>query len=445
MKMTTYRLERLFAATAAMLMLALCCMPQKAQAQDDDYFTLTNGRLWWYEGAVWGTGHQTEVAFDKNSVPKSWAKVWRYDPSNVTHITAMGNVYLRLNIDNPAAPYIEAVDTSAFDQYCAWQRTSSTGYYYQLWDNYRYYLVGNPDELKIVRIATNDPIANTTYWYNWDFGAALTHIYYDINGKRQSAYHWVMYDSKNAVAPALGNWTISHDSYQRPEDAIYDHRCAETSPYTGADTIVKCPITNTGNPVNDSILDIDFKTYYDPDTVFNDNHTINYIRPNGNGALYMPVKVTGYVKQIDNIPDDKGLVSVGIAYDETGASSLRYGQTATATALFDLTADGVSGTYQAQIRPPYTEYRQEIYRYGIHLDYGQRETDVFGSAGVPTYRYYYFYDNNRHNDPPATYLEDLAIQKVNYKLNNSANRYLSLSTAEANNDTELKAQVLLHF
>ncbi len=430
MKMTTYKLERLLAATAAVLMLAVWCMPQKAQAQEDDYFTLTNGRLWWYEGPVWGSGHQSEVAFDKNSVPKSWAKIWRYNPSNVTHITAMGNVYLRLNIDNPASPYLEAVDTSAFDQYCAWQRTGSTGYYYQLWGNYRYYLVGSPDDLVVVRISTTDPISNTTYWYNWDFGAAMQHVYYDINGKRKTAYHWVMYDDKNAGG-SLGNWTISHDSYQRPEDAIYDRRCAGTSPYTGADTIMGCPITSTGHPADDSIADRVFKTYYDPDTVFFDNGTINYIRPNGNGALYMPVKVTGYVKQISDIPDDKGLVSLGIAYNETGASSLRYGQSATATPVMDLT-DGAGGIYQAHIRPPYTEYRQEVYRYGLHLDYGERETETFGSAGVPTYRYYYFYDNARHNDLPATYDEDLVISKVNYTLSNSAKRYLSLSAEETN-------------
>ena len=115
MKMTTYKPELLrlsmqrLSMAVAMLTLALCCLKPVAACSQDDYFTLSNGRLWWYEGASWGTGHKSEVAFDKNSVPKAWAKVWRYNPSNVTHITNMGDVLLRLDLTDEAHPAIQSV------------------------------------------------------------------------------------------------------------------------------------------------------------------------------------------------------------------------------------------------------------------------------------------------------------------------------------------------
>ena len=413
MRMTTYRLERLLAAAAAVLTMALWSLPQGVQAQGDESFTLTNGRLWWYEGQTWGSGHLSEVAFDAND---HWAKVLRYNSVYVTHVAQMGPVYLRLDISTPASPKIEAVDTSAFDKYCVWQRTGTTGYYYQLWDNYRYYLVGNPDELKIVRIATTEAISQTTYWYNWDYGAALTNIYYDINGDRKSSYHWVMYDDKNAAEGTLGEWTISNDAYQRPEDAIY--RCLEPAVVDGRDTLIPRDVSA------DSITDAPFKTYYDNyryQDAIGEWHNI----PNGNGALVLPVTVTGYTKQIENIPDDRGLTNVAVHYNEADATSLRYGKTVRITPTID-----VSG-YLAQIRPAYTEYRQEVYRYGMHLNIDERkEEGVFSSAGIPTYRYDYYYDDAIHDALPATYSEALTVEKVSYKLNNSARRYLSLEFAE---------------
>ena len=424
-------------------MLAMCGMAAAVHAQDATY-TLSNGRLWWYEGAD-GIGHTTPVAFDKNSVPKAWAKVWRYNPSNVTHITVMGNVFLRLDLTDPVHPAIQSVETADFDPYCVWYRTSESGYYYQTWtiseETYRFYLVGSPSELKVVRYNVKDPIENTTYWYNWDFGAALSDVSY-VDGNRKTAYHWIMYDDKNAEG-TLGTWTMSHDSYQRPEDVIYDRKCGVVD--GNGDPVMDpehpsqqlkqpCPIRASGNPSVDSVLDEEFKTYYDPYTRINPDNSVQII-PNGNGALYMPVAVEGHDKEISSIPADKGLVSIGVAYNETSASSLRYGQTATVSPNIVVT-NGGGLPYQAQVTDPYTEYRLEVKRRGLHLDYGQRETETFGSAGIPEYVSYYYYGSpvTRHLEPPTSYADALVVEKVNYKLSNSSRRHLTLSATEVMSD-----------
>ena len=334
MKMTTYRLERLLAAAAAMLMLALCCMPQKAQAQDDDYFTLTNGRLWWYEGPVWGSGHQSEVAFDKNSVPKSWAKVWRYNPSNVTHITSMGNVYLRLNIDNPATPYIEAVDTSAFDQYCAWQRTGSSGYYYQLWDNVRYYLVGTPSGVTVATRTGEAALDNASNWYDWDFGAAIETSSI-IDGQSKTTDHWLYYNT------ASENWQMSGDSYERPETIIY-----------------------TDYDDDPGAAEANKKYYY---SYWNEDGQ-RWI-PYGNGALFLSVK------QIDHDIDITGNLSEHVTFNSSD-NELRYGEVSNIDIQLNAT------TLTTTVRPSYVEYIQETGRCGVSLDWTRRNKDEFGYSGV---------------------------------------------------------------
>ena len=435
MKMTTYKLGRLFAATAALLTLAFCCMPQGVQAQEG-YYTLTNGRLWWYEGAD-GVGHKTERAVDKNN---GSSDIHRYDANNVTLITDMGAVYMALDLSDPDHPALTAVDTADFNPYCVWQRTGSTGYYYQAWGDYRYYVVGSPRGITLAKIKIGDPVDNVSYWYNWDYGAAITDVTYR-DGKRKESFHWIMYDSEQANPPV---WRISNDSYQRPEDAQYDRRCEVTETVEGSDpprdtTYVKgCSITSTGHPEADSIADIMWKSYYD-----------NYAKPldggghinvpAGNGALFMPVTPICHAKEIAAIDPAKGLNGVGIVYNESGETSLRYGQSVTATPTVDLD-NGSGGVYQASVTQPYNEYRLEIYRYGIHEKYGQRETETFGSAGIPTYRTIYYYSDDhsnptsnftRHTVPPTPYNEDLEIAKVTYSLNNPARRYLSLSVTES--------------
>ena len=384
--------------TAVMLLAiaAFCGSIDTVKAQESHKkYTLTNGRLYWMDAEDCDLDYLYPVAFDKS---KRWAKIHRYGNRHVTHYVKQGQVYLTLDLTDPAYPKVGQKTVSSgtnFDPYCVWTRTGSTGYYYQVHGENRYYLVGTTDTVYIVKKSLSEAIDNATYWYDWDFGAAITNITFR-DGVRNETNHWIYYDTVGLTTGrhGAGFWTMcKEDSYQRPEDIIFD-------------TIY-----------GDSRDSLARRYYYS----YKDNH--NMWHAYGNGALYLPVE------QIDvPITITNRTTTVTSSLDD---NSLRFGETGNVS----LTA---AGALSADVRTSYTIYREEYERCGINLNYEQRKTPGFGFSGDSLIRTYYWKNGAKieEDDPilnPTT--KTLTVASVTYSLHPNLRRYLKMYGDNVNKAT----------
>lgn len=400
----------------ALALLVFCGLsPRMAMAQG--LYTLTNGRLWWSNGLENQSdeAYRDPVAFDtsQHDIRGNWVEVHPHGNDHVTHITAQGDTYLALDItsgtgSNPitdggtsANPKIVTKAHNQFDLYCVWRRTGTTGYYYQEWYNYddhktyRYYLIATSDEgLFVSRVEVGKPLDKSSYFYNWDYGAAVWEKPL-IDGVQTNRYYWIMLQERNRTGnvndQVLNNkvWALSNHCYQRPEDIYY----IDYSQYAADPTANKT-----------------LKRYYDD--VFDG---VDEYNPVGNGALFMPVKEIPHDMQIAHIDIDAGTgctqcdgkpyglqrtedamhrtLGTGITIhdrptSETGAqtiTTLDYAKgedTAILTAVMKYKVEGGVNKVPMTVVPAYTEYVEETYRRGIHLNYNYRkDEEVFGSAG----------------------------------------------------------------
>ena len=433
-KINTHIYARLI---ALVLLLAGGLTPQFAAAQG--YYTITNGTVWWFNGSESMTDEQGRdpIAYDGSQCDASGsncAEVHPHGADNVTQITERGNTYLALDItsgtgENPAVnggtpsePKITS--KTSFDLSCMWYRTNYTGYYYQEWDGYRYYLVANSSEerLDVVRVEVNSMLTQTSTWYNWDFGAAVWETP-TIEGSLVDRYYWIMLQNRqrNNHASTLDPnvWTISRHTYQRP-DAIR---------YIGGLT-----------------------QYFD--TVWN---SPSDWYPAGTAAVIMPVKETAHAKTIRYIMTDEnddnkpyGLqkttdpathasLGTGIAITDptnhtTPVELLEYSTSTTVTA--DLRAQMKYLTHNSEqtvpmdYTPAYTEYNEETYRRGIHPNYRYRDTETFGSAGIGTYSTHYLWGGELHNNIPNDENDYTTVKSITFSVDNRSSRYLSVTADE---------------
>ena len=402
------------------------------------YYTLTNGRLWWSNGlenqpdADW----MDPVAFDASQQDAygNWLEVHPHGTSHITHITQKGDYYLQLDLTDPEHPQVIA--TTTFDLYCVWERTGTTGYYYQEWpasDNksYRYYLIGTESGLTVTRSEVGKPLEQSTYWYNWDFGAAVWEKPV-IDGATKNRYYWIMFqtrDRDNCEPLSTPVWTMSKHSYQRPEDIQYTSYNS-----TADDQTATAEEREAARAQNEQNL-----RYYD------DINCGGHL-PAGNGALFMPVNVTIHDKEILHVGTDAQNKPYGLERTEDAQHhTLSTGITVTdgdGNAVTELTylVDGsASVNLEAQMHynnlnkvpmtvlPSYTEYQEETYRRGIHLSYIMRTNDVFGSAGVPTYVEHNYWGGSDHgSNLPAQVNEDATDTSVTFSIDNKSRRYLTL-------------------
>ena len=383
--------------------LFFCNMP-RAAAQEECY-TLTNGRLYWYEHDTWvvNGGHpqyQTDVAFDHVTSTDAWNEVHPYSSTHVTHITEAGTIYARLDLTDPDNPVVSS--TTTFDEYCVWHRSGNTGYYYQEHGGFYYYLMGTNAGLTVAKVQPGTATDKLSLWFNWDFGAAVKEVTY-VDGARRENYYWMMYDRNNI-------WTMSCNSYQRPEDVIYDDY-----DWTG---------TSEAEAIN-----LAKKRYYCNIEVDGNNFA------SGNGALVMPTMVTHHPKALHGVPANYGFQSLSVRdASNNEITEMAFQDMGTITPVV---TEAHSVTSDIQVTPEYWEYREETYRYGINLNYRERTEDIYGSSGVPTYRYYYYYGGTMHSDgsfsqaaAPAPTSSDLVVSRVTYSLNPSAYRYMRFNDIE---------------
>ncbi len=446
LKTTKYRYITPASARFFLLLLLVICglLPQCAMAQG--YFTLTNGNLYWSNGLEnqSDVDWQEIVGYDaaRSNPPDSWYEVHTKGNDHVTQITAKGSVYLALDITTPESPKIAAV--TAFTPYCAWFRTGYTGYYYQEWaaadgTPYRYYLVGSSDNgLRVVRAEVGKPLEQSTYWYNWDFGAAAWEKPV-IDGNPVNNYYWIMFQERNRTTGAelAGDspdrkWTLSRDSYQRPEDIYYDDYTA----YGDA-------------PIH--------KRYFDGVSDGFEYH------PVGTAALFLPVDVTAHEDSVENtvnvaagdvLSDNNPASSedVGKPYGlqrtvdaqqhtlHTGITITSVGGTDVVTELtynpeapnpqVTLTANIIdSADYKVPmiVRPAYTEYREEIHRRGIHLNYRYRNQEgVFGSAGQGSFETHFYKGGSPITATPSGVQHSTEVDTILFSVNNSSLRYVEV-------------------
>ena len=406
-----------------MLALVACCHTHVTlQAQESHQkFTLTDGRLWWMDASVCDESRKYTVAFDENN---RWAKAHVYGNINVTEFVEQGERYLKLRLDTVAneapAPvpgtHIEprlvakAVE-EGFDPYCVWTRTGSTGYYYQEWGEYRYYLVGSPDTLKVVQVGIGDALDDATYWYDWDFGCGITDVNY-VNGVRKETTHWIYYDTvgRTAPSPKEGQWKmVPQDCYQRPEDVIYH---GWTNDPSVDDANKRYYYTYRYDPWTQEEMENDGRSLSVPDEkgFYHDGRYHAY----GNGALYLPVTQKEHPTDIVNY----NVRPKTTVYD----SLLSYGDTT--TVKLDLNP---TRAVDAQVRPAYTEYIEEKKRCGINLDYTQRDTlNTFGKAGVPTCSTYYYQNGVKIATIPDLENLSLELATVTFHMDPKLRRYLEL-------------------
>ena len=327
----------------------------RAQESNTGYYTLTNGSLTWLEGEE-GSASEVPLYYRQDGT-----EIHGSTPVNLQ--TRQGAFYLALDISG-TVPKIVNVPSTNFSRFCVWQRTGFTGYYFQEWDNYRYYLIGTRNELRVEKVEVGASTAYYAKFYNWDFGAAITDITYR-NGQRHEGYYWIMFDTVGSNnVPADGKWRMSGDTYDRPEGRVL---------IDGVDI-----------------------TYCDPRL----NPVTHLLEPAGHAALYLPVEVEHHDREV-LFPSGQGLT--GITLDKT---VLKYGDQMVATPQITVPAGGVP------VVPGYYQYTEETERTGINANYRLRSDPGYGSAGTPTTRTYYFWDSDPHTlqiAPPPTTNQSISV------------------------------------
>ena len=369
-----------------LFLLAAVVLPMNLRAQESSTgtYTLTNGTHMWLEGPE-GSEYETDVLLRNDCYGEA---IHGNTPVNLhTHI---GDYYLALDLSDPNNPTIVNVPTSTgFSRYCVWNRTGITGYYYQEWDNYRYYIIGTRNSLRIEKVEVGASTAYFSKFFNWDFGAAVTDITYR-NGVRHEAHYWIMFDTVGTDnTPANGVWRMSGDTYSRPESRILRSDMSET--------------------------------YCDAIVGHIDGHDTTWI-PAGQGAIYLPVNATYHDMSV-NFPAGQGLT--GLSLDKT---VLKYGDQLVATSTLS-----VPGTVPVTLG--YYEFVEETDRYGMNSDYRYRSDPGYGSAGTPTTRTYYYWDNaptTRQSSAPTPVNRSVSVVKKEYDITSSALRWVDTATVGDN-------------
>ena len=410
--MNKYAHKLAHAGLILLTLAALCGTTTPASAQTrEDKFTLTNGRLWWFDGEEsdsqepWPAGKKIPVAVDSALFDENGSPVRCFisgDPtSEITHITEQGDMYLALDTSdhNPALAKVMAKPVAeGFSPNCAWSRTGYTGYYYQEWDNpgdgksYRSYLIGTKGGLEVYTIEVGAPNEKNSLWFNWDFGAAITNVSYS-NGVRKETNHWLYYDTVGVASgvPDAGQWKMSADSYERPETEVYKNYAA--------------------NPAAARLT----KSYYYAYKESGAWHAY------GNGALFMPLTQIVHGIVIDQASADP---AYGLKDVTLGKGTLLYNETT--TAVVDIERDG--GSLTMPVTPAYTEYVEEYHRHGINLNYRERHDESFFSNGIASTHTYYYKNGQplAGNVAPTSNPKELTFVEATYSLNPSARRFLEM-------------------
>ena len=366
-----------------------------AGAQETRY-TLTNGALDYFYGNQGDPdeGHRYDRAYNRAN---SWAEIHPYGNENISMLVEKGNVYAALDITDPDNP--ELVVKTVFDTMCVWSRTDNTGYYYQLHNGFRYYLVGSRAEgARIVRFADAMPIDNVSMWYDWDFGAAVQE---ERNNGQTKEYFWFTFDGTI--------WTMSCNSYNRPEDIIYSSWDIST------------PEENELN-----------KSYNCSKEVTDGEGHVTGVEPASNGALFLPVEVTYYDRVITSMSGDQGLHGVTLT-NHSGNDTMRFDTEDSVMRVKVNITTNASKKVNMRYIPEYSKYVEETKRVGINTDWHQRNEDGWGYAGVPTKVARYYWDDGNVDhirvlkpNPPSERGGDTRIHAINYTLSNPSLRHLEL-------------------
>ena len=377
-------------ALALLALVAVVALPVNVHAQRDEeiagesstlHYTLSNGLFKWLEGPE-ESPHEAAVLLAGSSYGSEI-----HDQTPVNLHTHVGQYYLALDIETDANnPRIVNVDSNNFNRYCVWSRTGLTGYYFQEWDNYRYYLIGTRNSLRVEKVEVGASTAYYAKFFNWDIGAAITDITYR-NGQRHEAYYWVMFDTTGHQAdPENGVWRMSGDTYSRPEARVR----RSDGVYTYCDAV---PVVSPGS-----------------DTTW---------RPAGQGAVYLPVWVYYHEKSVD-FPAGQGLTDLTANRD-----TLKFGDELLATPQISIPAGGVP------VREGYYEYIEEINRWGMNSNYRQRSDPGYGSAGINTTRRYYYWDSapfDRQYGVPEEQNQTVAVASSHFSITRSALRWVDTAT-----------------
>lgn len=372
-------------ALVLLALVAAVALPVNLHAQESNtgYYTLTNGTLMWLEGEE-GSASEVPLYFRQDGT-----EIHGSTPVNLK--TRQGAFYLALDISG-TEPKIVNVPSTNFSRYCVWQRTGQTGYYFQEWGNYRYYLIGTRNQLRVEKVEVGASTAYYAKFYNWDFGAAITDITYR-NGQRHEGYYWIMFDTVGSNnVPADGKWRMSGDTYDRPEGRV--------------------------------LIDGGEITYCDPRL----NPVTHLMEPAGQAALYLPVEVEHHDMEVQ-FPSGQGLT--GITLDK---NVLKYGDQMVATPQITVPGGGVP------VVPGYYQYTEETERTGINANYRLRSDPGYGSAGTPTTRTYYFWDSDPHNSQiaaPPTVNQNVSVVKKEFSITRSAMRWVDTATINGGNNFQV--------
>lgn len=385
------------------------------------WYTLTNGHFYWFDGTVADTmanGRDIEslrylTGYDQ---AQGWAKIYTLgthagNPNGTTEIVEQGNVYLALDTTDPANPRVVSVQHDDFSELCVWYRTGSTGNYYQEWlgaggVTYRYHLVASHAEgLSVHRIVSNEPMTKSVIWYNWDHGLAIEEKV-RLGGSWKTSDYWLIYDTLDDAtgeSAATAEWRMSTvHCYQRPEEMIYHNYRANSA--------------GTGN-------EFDSYYYYDNVNVLGANF------PAGNAATFLSVKKEVHEKHIASIAPGVGLTGLTTGDDPVEGKVMEYG-TASASLRVVPTINYTTSNYVSMMTTPaYTEYVEELYRRGMHLNYEMRTEEGFGNAGIAKTREWFFYGTPvaRHETRPTATAENATVTSVEYSLDPRATRYLTIT------------------